>query len=167
MLWFVRPTALVEALGVEGGYLLMFLVALLGGVSSFTSPSYYATIATLAVGGLDPVLLGVISGAAISVGDSLYFILGRSGQTLAEGGRYEASFNRIKRSVSAAPVWSVPLGTYALVALTPFPNDVLAAALGFAGMRYTAVIVPLVLGNVTLTMLTAYAAIYGGALLFS
>jgi len=50
-------------------------------MSSITGVSYAATIVTLAAGGLNPLLLGLASGLGISIGDTIYYFLGRQGRT--------------------------------------------------------------------------------------
>ncbi len=76
---------LVAAISVKNGYILAFFVAVFGGISSLTSTSFYLTIITLAVGGLNPLLLGIVGGAGVTVGDSLFYYLGSRSRQLLSG----------------------------------------------------------------------------------
>ena len=71
LFWF-GPSATVDYLGAENTYLIIFLLAISGGLSSLTAGPFYATLGTFAAGGADPILLGVVAGASITVGDSLF-----------------------------------------------------------------------------------------------
>ena len=76
VLFFISPEEIVAKIGIEGGYLLVFLTALIG-ISSFTSASYYTTIAVLAsTGEFHPLLFALVAAPAAAFGDSLFFFLG-------------------------------------------------------------------------------------------
>jgi membrane protein DedA with SNARE-associated domain len=148
-------------LGVKNGYIIMFLVALFGGVSSLGAVAYVTTLLTLASGGLEPLYLGLASGLGVSVGDTIYFYLGKHGirKYVVE---YEARYPRIKRWVESATSWldktsniKTFFGIYALTAFTPTPNDLIAILCGLANRPYTITISALVLGNMTHTFLIA------------
>jgi hypothetical protein len=59
LLKYFSPAEIVEVIGVKNGYVLMFLVAALGGLSTLSSASFVAIVVTLSLGGLDPILLAV------------------------------------------------------------------------------------------------------------
>lgn len=146
---------IVEMIGVENGYAIMFLVSLLGGVSSVGGVAYFATILTLAGGGLDPLFLGLLSGAGVSVGDTFYFYFGKHGKKTLESYRFKEVIERFTEWLDKKPKWFVPASIYLYTGFTPLPNDILAIAMGATGRRYIPVISALVLGNVTLTYLVA------------
>ena len=172
LLWIVAITVIflrwdasevVEMIGVENGYAIMFLVALFGGVSSVGGVAYFTTILTLSGGGLDPLFLALLSGAGVSVGDTIYFYFGKHGKKTLDHFRFSKSIERFTKWLDTKPVWFVPVSIYIYAGFTPLPNDILAIAMGVGGRQYIPVITALVLGNVTLTYLVA---IFGTSLPF-
>lgn len=61
---------------VRNAYLVLFLFVFLGGVSSFTSTFFYASISVFALSELHPLLITVIAGAGLTLGDSFFFYVG-------------------------------------------------------------------------------------------
>ncbi|MBR9693040.1 hypothetical protein GOV07_03875 [Candidatus Woesearchaeota archaeon] len=154
VLGIVGPTAIVELLGIHQGYLVVFLVAAFGGISSLTATSYFATIITLAAGGLDPVLLGILGGAGVTIGDSLFFFAGRHGRNVLPDEWY-ASLERFGKWLRKQPSWIIPAVVYVYAAFTPFPNEFVTVSVGLCGTRYRRIVLPLLLGNITITILIA------------
>jgi membrane protein YqaA with SNARE-associated domain len=152
----IGPDAIVEYIGVRNGYIVMFLVALFGGISSFSGFTYIATIITLAAGGLDPVGLALASALGISIGDTAYYCIGRYGlRSLAHNSRFSERIVRISNWLRSHPSWLLFLFVYVYAGFTPLPNDLLAIALGITFQRFTVVLPALVLGNATLTYFIA------------
>lgn len=164
-LWFYDATALVDVIGAENGYLVMALISLFGGVSSIGGVSYVATLLTLSAGGLDPLYLAIASGLGISVGDTVYFYLGKKGLRtfVVEEGEEQGTVRRkvtrwiktLTDWIDAKPDYFAPVITYLIAAFTPTPNDLLTIALGMTNRRYLPTIIALVLANMTHTYLIA------------
>lgn len=161
LLYFFDARQIVDYIGVRNGYIITALVALFGGVSSLGGPTYIAVVLTFASAGLNPIGLAVASGLGVSIGDTVYFYLGKHGRkTLPDG--------KIKNMIEKATSWTekrsekvVALFAYLYTGFTPLPNDILTVALGAMQQRYIVVIPALVLGNVTLVYLLAR---FGGIL---
>lgn len=152
----IGPRAIVDAIGVQNGYLLMLLVSLFGGVSSIGGAFYVTTIITLAGAGLNPLYLALASGIGVSVGDSVYYYLGWRGSHLLPQGN--ALTNRIRRFsdwLTGQAQWLRVVGIYTYTAFTPLPNDILTILMGVARQPYLLVIPAFVLGNITHTYLLA------------
>lgn len=160
LLFFVGPRAIVEYIGVENGYLVAFLVAAFGGLSSVSSASFYATLVTLAAGGLDPVMLGVIAGTGVTIGDCLFFYLGHTGGDLLTG-RMKRFFERLSAWLQKGPGWVVPVIVFIYAGFTPLPNDILTISLAMAKIRWQRIILPLWAGNIILVILIAEAVRHG------
>ena len=88
---FISPDAIVAKIGARNGYIILFLISAIGGVSSATASSYYLAVSVLAAGGLNPILLGIIGGVGVTIGDSLFFLLGRKGQQFSTKKLHEKS----------------------------------------------------------------------------
>lgn len=151
----VGPDAIVAYIGAENGYYIMFLLALFGGVSSFTGVTYVASIITLASAGLNPLGLALASGLAITIGDTIYYLIGRHGLRELTVSRFSAKIEAITEKIAKKPRWMLALGVYIYTAFTPFPNDVLTILLGTTKQPFMVVIPALTLGNATLTYLIA------------
>jgi membrane protein YqaA with SNARE-associated domain len=146
---------LVAYIGVENGYVVMFLVAFLGGLSTFTSVTYFATVLTLASGGLSPVGLAVASSAGVTLGDAIFYLIGYLGLRHIVAGRVSLLIVRASRFLESHPPAYLFFAVYAYAAFTPFPNDVLTIILGALRQPFLLVLTALVLGNFTLTLILA------------
>ena len=76
LLFFFSPKEIVEMIGVNNSYLVIFLVAVIGAFSSFTTFSAYPVIVTMAAGKLDPLLIGVVAGIGLAIGDTFFYFFG-------------------------------------------------------------------------------------------
>jgi len=154
------PNTFVETLGQNNSYLIGFLVALFGGVSTFTSASFYVTISTLIAGGLNPLTLGLLVGIALFIGDSFFYYFGLTGKKLISN--YETGFiGRFSKWLNSHHGIVVPSITYLYIGLTPLPNDILMFALSFGNYSYKKIILPIILGNLTFGLLISYSFYYG------
>lgn len=153
----IGTTKIVDFLGAHNSYTILFIVGALGGVSTITSTSFYTTLSTFANGGLNPYYLGIIGGIAITVGDSLFYYLGRKGEeSLPKKAR---KFTRkFGEWMQERPKWIVQLITFVYSGCTPLPNDILTVSLGISKYTYKNILLPLVLGNIFLTTIVALIA---------
>jgi uncharacterized membrane protein YdjX (TVP38/TMEM64 family) len=163
--WFIilhyfTPTQMVSHLGVENSYFVFFLIAAIGGSSLITSSSYYITLPVLAIAGLNPVLLGVLGGLGISIGDSIYFYLGSKGRDISSGNVSER-LRKISSFLEKSPKFLVILFIYLFSIIPFFPNDILTFILGIIGYPYRKMIVPLALGSMTGGIILAYLTVLG------
>lgn len=157
--FYYGADTIVNLIGVRNGYLIMFLVALFGGVSSLTGVSYAATLLTLAAGGLDPLCLALASGLGISIVDSLYYYIGKHGiRNFLVDTKTEKYVERLTQWIERQSQWVTYVGTYIYTGFTPLPNDVLTIALGITNRKYVPCVIALTLGNMTLTYLIATAS---------
>ena len=155
LLHYVSPSDLVETIGIRNGYLVMFLVALFGGVSSFTAVSFVATALTLSAGGLNPIFLALASGVGTTLSDSLFFWIGRHAHHVIESQRLSAVIDKIAIWLNDRSRVVVGLFIYIYTGFTPLPTDLLTIVLGLTRQPYVFVIIALTLGNITFTYLLA------------
>lgn len=150
----IGAEGLVERIGIRNGYLLVFLIASAGGLSTFTSVALYTTVATLAAGGLHPLLLGLFAGTGLTIGDSLFFLVGLEGRR-ASSGRLLERLERMSAWFERRPEWALRLAIFAYAGLTPFPNDLMVMTVAASGVRYRLILPSLLAGNLVLATLTA------------
>ena len=145
----------MASIGVTNSYLLLFVIALVGGVSSFTTGSYLATLYLLAQQGLSVPLLGLAGGVAIFIGDIIFFYLGRYGIKALQQSESEWA-DKFSDWIAKRSDKSLQLFTYVYVGLTPLPNDIITIALGASGRPFKTFLLPLFIGSIQLQTLAAY-----------
>ncbi len=147
---FVSPEKVVSFLGVERGYLLIFLLALLG-VSGFSSAPFYTILLTfVASGEFNIFLLALVASPAMAIGDSLFFFLGYKGHVVF-GGR----LRDVSLWLKSKPPWVTPLFAYFYSSFAPLPQDFLMVVLGLIRARFVYIIIALLLGNATFVIFTS------------
>lgn len=144
----VTPEAVIEHIGIQGGYMVLFILALLG-VSSVVSASFYTTLVVLAASGeFNPFLMGLVAAPGRAVGDSLFFFLGLHSRDISS--RFWLKITQtLSAWVDRFPRWMPMALTYGYTGFTPFPQDFLMVAMGLSGVRFRLVLPFLVLGNAT------------------
>lgn len=155
LLLFIGPEQLVAYVGAENGYLIMFLVALLGGLATYTGVTYVATVLTLASAGFDPILLAVVSTAGVSTGDVLFYVIGYFGVRQLATGLIERWLLYISRWFERSSRVFLFAVVYCYAAFTPFPNDLLALVLGSARQPLSVIGPAFIVGNFTQVLLLA------------
>ncbi len=154
------PTEVVAFVGVENGYFLAMILALIGGTSLLIPFPYHIVIFTLAAGGLNPFLLGIFAGTGVLVGDSTSYLIGYTGREIVTG-RFQILFKKLYSWAIKKPKWVLPTFLYFYSSIIPIPNDFIIVPLGFARYPYLRVIIPLWLGSITFNILLAFAGVYG------
>ena len=157
-IFFIGPEALVDYIGVQNAYALMFLVAALGGLSTFNSVPYLAVLFVLANTGVNPFWLGLVSALGVMCGDSFSYLLGRSGGAVIPDS-FQWVFKNIKQFALEHPKL-YPGFCFFYGALCPLSNDFVTIASGIAHISYKKVMVPLALGNIVFDIAFAYMSVY-------
>ena len=161
---YSSPNVLVGFIGTDNAYLLMFILAFFGGLTTFSGIPYHLILITLSLGGLNPFLLGFSTSIGVMLGDSTSYYVGYRGgaiisQRLQEGiFRYVNSFTR--NYPKAFPVFCLLYGSF-----VPFSNDFITISAGLARYPFWRVMVPLAVGNMIFNVSLAYFAVYAYDLL--
>jgi len=156
-IWY-SPSEIVAWIGVENAYLVVFVIATLGGLSSVTSGVLYATLLTFAAGGASPWLLGLATGVGIGIGDTIVFTMFRTGLTAL----YEAEHSVAKRLTrwrelaARIPRRLQYLLVYGYLSFTPFPNDIILFVMASLRFSYVIAVPMLFVGAITLATLLAF-----------
>lgn len=155
LLRVISPTEVVAAIGAENVYIVTFLLAVVAGASSLTSTTFYATLATLAAGGSNPLLLSLSGGVGLFVSDTIFYYVALYGRRAAEV-HWRSVVERITHTINKLPAWAVFGSVYVYTGLTPLPADILLAALAFSDMDYKRFMPYLLAGNITLVFVIGY-----------
>jgi len=156
---FSSPERVIAFIGVENAYLLMFLLALSGGLTMFSGVPYHLILVTLATGGLNPLLLGMVTATGVTLGDSTSYFIGYQGMLLIPK-RLQAMAQRLFSAKEKYPRL-LPVIFFIYGSCLPFSNDVITIPMGFLRYPFWRVMLPLSLGNlvfnVSIALLAAYA----------
>src|SRR3989344_968962 len=79
---YSSPESIIDWVGVENAYLLIFILALMGGFTTFSGIPYHVVLVALAVGGLNPFILGIAASFGVMIGDSTSYYIGYGGRVL-------------------------------------------------------------------------------------
>jgi len=155
LLYNVSPQEIVSYIGVNNSYLLMFIAALIGGVSSFTAPSYFALLFTLANGGTSPLLLGLSGGFGIFLSDIFFYYIGYNGRELVRD-KSDRLLAKLESWIADKPDWVPPLASYIYTGFTLLPNDILMLTLALSKISLRRVILAILVGSLQLSVILAY-----------
>ena len=137
LLVFISPQEIVQKLGVGNSYILIFVISFFGGFSAGGSISFISVLITLAVGGLNPIYLGLISGTSLAIGDMIMFYAGSKGRQLLKN-KWDQRIEKIADYINKH-TWLkkiIPVIIYFYIGFIPLPNDVLI--LFMAAIKYPA-----------------------------
>jgi membrane protein YqaA with SNARE-associated domain len=163
VLYKYPATAIVEAIGIHNVYWVTLAAALLIGVSTTTSVSFYTAIVTFAIGGANPLLLGLFAGIGLTAGDSLFYYFGKIGKKSLPV-KVTAFAEKVEMWFTNKPPFFLYSFIVAYSGLTPFPGDILSIFLGISGFSYRNIVIPLLIGNTLLITILAELAQRGVSL---
>lgn len=161
LFYWSSPEALVSFVGVENSYVLMFVLAFIGGLSAFSGVPFHWILAALAAGGLNPWLLGFATAFGVMLGDSTSYFIGFKGREIIPvkiQNFLEKIFNYGYRHPRILPWIFFLYGS-----LSPFSNDFIVISSGLAKYPFWKVMIPLGLGNIVFNVGVALLAAYGYA----
>lgn len=154
-LFFIDVGAFIEAIGIQNMYVSLFLIAAVSGTSFLTSASFYAVFfAYVTTGLVNPIVMGIVGGLGMSIGDSLFFIVAYKSVNIMqiENNKF---YMKIYDFVAKLPNWGVYVFTFLYAAFVPIPNDILMITLGILKFKYNRIIPIIIAGNITLLTLIA------------
>jgi membrane protein YqaA with SNARE-associated domain len=148
VLYYYSPKELVNFVGINNIYAFIFLIAVIGGVSTFTSTTFYTALITIALGGVNTIFVALLASVGLTLGDMLFYYLGSQSKQCIKK-RYE---NKINNFVSYMEKTgdTIIMFLIFLYSLTPLPSDILAIALAIVEFPFKKMIIPLLIGNFTL-----------------
>jgi membrane protein DedA with SNARE-associated domain len=82
ILFYFKPEGIVNKIGVKNSYLILGLMALLGGTSIFLPFPYYLFTISFGAAGLNPFLLGLSAGIGTLIGDSTSYYIAYKGRDI-------------------------------------------------------------------------------------
>ncbi|KKS92384.1 MAG: hypothetical protein UV67_C0005G0047 [Parcubacteria group bacterium GW2011_GWC1_43_12] len=156
-LYFVGPEKIVEFLGYQNSYIAAFIISLIGGTSVFTTASFYATVATLAAGGLNIFILATIAGIGAALGDSFFFFLGTKGRKMSSPS-FKKRLDRFSKWLRRLPNWTIPFFAFIYAGFIPLPNDVMMISLALGKYKFRKIIPFVLAGDIVLMLIISFLA---------
>jgi uncharacterized membrane protein YdjX (TVP38/TMEM64 family) len=135
------------------GYLGAFIVTLLGNATIFIPIPF--TLAIYLCGSfLNPLILGLVTGAASTIGELSAYIVGRGGRKIIEA-KYGHRLDSVRRLIGRYGMLVI-----FLFALLPLPDDLLLIPLGMIKYNVWKLITAMFLGKTIMCLIIAYAGFY-------
>lgn len=154
----IPSDTLIDFVGAENAYVLMFTLGIIGGLTTMTGIPYHVILMSLAAGGINPILLGFTTAMGVMAGDSTMFFIGRRVRdALPEFANH--FITHFKTHIERRPTLLAP-GLFCYGMLCPFSNDIVVGSLSVMGYSYWRIVLPLTLGNIGFNIALAYIGIY-------
>jgi hypothetical protein len=159
-LWITITPAddLIGYFGTENIFLFMYLIAFLGSISTFASIPYPLILLGLAAGGIDPLLIGMVSALGVITADTGTFLVTTRGRALLNE-KIRAAADRIGARIKARPRLLTP-GLLLYGTIAPLSNDFAVITLATLQYPFWRVIPPLAVGNMIYNIGIAYLGVY-------
>lgn len=164
VLVFFSPEKIAEAIGINNAYLLLFLLAFIGGTSIFLPFPYYLFTLSFGAAGLNPFLLGISAGLGTLLGDSTsYYIAyrGRDHVSNKISKYFEKIFNWFVKKYPAL----LPVFAFLYASLSPLPDDLIMIPAGLIKYPFKRLVVSVGLGKIVFNTILAFSGLYGWTLL--
>lgn len=157
MIWvatLIDPVSLVEKVGKGWVYIILFFIALVSGVSTFTSGPFYLALIVVITGGLHPVLVAFVVAPAIVASDLLF--LGFIANTAELVAQKAAWLRRFDKWLNKQPHWVIHLVTYLYFSFAPISSDIFLSILGIAHIKAKEIWIYVFAGNLTFFLWLGY-----------
>ena len=161
LLVMIEPETIVSTLGVNNSYLVLFIFAIFGGVSAFTSASFYATMVAFYQGNLNLFYLALVGAIGLAIGDSFFYYIGLKGHELTRKTSYKKKIEYLQKKIDRIPPKLTSLFIFIYAGMTVFPKDILCLAFGLSRYSYIKFIIPMSMGNLLFNFIVLYVVSLG------
>jgi len=158
-LYLYDPVQIVTLLGVRNVYIFVFLLAMIGGVSLFTTTLLYTSLIAISFGGVDPVWLSLSASTGLLSGDLVIYHLSKTGSQCVPD-RYGSIITRLKRWTEKYSDEKMIILIF-LYSMTPLPSDAISIVLGVSSFPIRKMVLPLILGKSILILVLMELAMLG------
>lgn len=119
----IEPEEIIDRIGERRGYVAAFGIAFFAGFSAFTALSFYSVLIAFISGGLNPLLLALIMGISLSLGDLFLFWFGSRGRDFISG-KLDRNINRLANYFREKGLEKhIPVLAWFYMGFVPLPND--------------------------------------------
>jgi len=154
VLFFIGPEQIVESIGVKNTYLIVLVIAVVGGMSSFTGAAYVSAVIAFTAGGANPWLIGVCGGVGVFISDSIFYLLAEYGRRVVPID-WKPTLNRVAGKMQVFSTKTVLILSYIYHSL-PLPSDLMMLVLVLGGYGFRIIAPVLFLAALTYSILLAH-----------
>ncbi|MBI4092646.1 MAG: VTT domain-containing protein [Candidatus Kerfeldbacteria bacterium] len=151
--WNVRLFRAWTDWAVRYGYFGAFITALIGNLTIVVVFPYTILVFFLATSGLNPLVLGTLTGIGAELGELSGYFLGRAGAGAIHRHRPK-EYTALQRLIHHRP--KVVPALLFLFSMTPMPDDILFIPLGILRYSVWKLIVPSTLGKITAGLIIVF-----------
>lgn len=165
LLYITSPEEIVNKVGLQNSYLILFFMALLGGTSIFLPFPYYLFTISFGAAGLNPFLLGISAGLGTLIGDATSYYVAYHARGVTPR-KYHSFFQKILDwTANKNPaIFSMLVFLYA--SIIPLPDDLITIPSGLTKYPFWRLAIPLGLGKIVFNTLLAFSGFYGWSFFF-
>jgi uncharacterized membrane protein YdjX (TVP38/TMEM64 family) len=154
----IPSETVVNYVGTNNALILMFVLGLVGGFTTFSGIPYHFVLMSFAAGGVSPIPLGIVTALGVMMGDSAMFTISHKAGTLLPQ-KVHQYIGRVSVFLKKHPRLLTP-ALFLYGAFSPFSNDFVVASTGIMGYSYRHIIIPLTIGNMFYNVMLAYLGYY-------
>lgn len=162
---YTTPEAFVAYIGIENGYVAVFMLAFLAGISPITGASYIMLMLTLVAGGVNPIILAVTVTTGDALGGVVAYFLGRASSAVAPPGVTHRLEQWVVGFSKKHPQW-FPIAIFVYGCIAPMSNDAITIPMGLVRYPFWKVIIPLQAGTFVYHLIIAFGGLYVLLILF-
>jgi membrane protein YqaA with SNARE-associated domain len=159
VLYSYSPARIVSILGVRNVYIFVMLLAMIGGVSIFTTTLFYTSLVTISLGGVNIIWLSLFASTGLLFGDLVFYYFARTGSQCAPE-KYATIIagliERVERYSDKKVIFFI-----FLYSMTPLPSDAISIVLGILSFPVRKMVLPLILGKFILIAIFIELALLG------
>jgi hypothetical protein len=156
--YWIGPSNIVEIIGENNAYLFIGLFAFYGGISTLTSVSFHAANITLALWWLDPLIITLVTGPWMLVGNCLFYYFWNSIESVLSG-RIKGKIQTFTQFLFRPKIYKrSPFFVFLYVSVSWLPPDLLIFSLALAKYPLKKMLLPLFLGEMLFVFLVTSIA---------
>lgn len=164
LIYNASPQGIVEKLGVHNSYLILALVAFLGGTSILIPFPYYILTISFGAAGLNPILLGIFAGVGLLIGDSTtYFIAYKTREVAPK--KFSKTFKNLFERLARRHPSLLMAVAFLYAAIIPLPDDIVMISAGLAEYSFWRIVLAMGFGKIIFNTILAFSGLYGWGLI--
>jgi len=156
--YFSSIAEVVALIGTDNAYVILFIMAFLSGLTTFSVVPYHAAVIVFASAGINPLFIALTVTAGVMLGDATSYYIGYSAEPVLPE-RLKKILTRLNTFVARYPKL-FPIFVFLYGALVPFSNDFIGITMGAVRYPFWRIMIPLALGNIVFNTIVGYAAHY-------
>jgi membrane protein YqaA with SNARE-associated domain len=145
LLSFYTPEQIVAMLGVQNVYIFVFILAIIVGVSVFTTTLFYTSLVAISLGGVNLAWVSLLASIGLLSGDLVVYYFSNTGSRCIPK-KYEGIVVRLVEWTKKYSDNKIILLIF-FYSVAPLPSDAISIFLGITSFPTRKMVLPLVLGK--------------------